>query len=168
MSGYFDMDNNTVIKAIRDGEEMLNLYERALNTIKMYLCVKRGAGNAHIASSIINEILNDDVFRGDGVEKFRIENHNFIISEAKKTLNDDEFLRSFIGSTLWVKWLEDKAFQRNKNVSLLESGWAFKVYSNVYPMPTLKEYQKQVIKFEDLLKYKLGEYLNNKNITKND
>jgi len=148
-----------IFKAKRDADKMFKLYERALNTANKYLPIKLGPGNAQIASAMLNEILSEDVFRGNGVELFRSENRQLIEEKARKVMKDDLTLREVMAKTLWVKWLLDKAFNRIASVATLENGWAYQIYSSEYPMPTLEEYESIVTNFEKKMEFELGKYL---------
>ncbi len=143
----------------RDGDRMLKLYERALNSANRYLPVMLGPGSAMIASAMLNEILCDDVLKGNGVEEFRVENRNIVEKKAKDVLKNDPLLRELMIHTLWVKWILDKAFNRDSAVTALEGGWAFKTYSSQYPPMPLREYQGLVTNFEEQTALELGKYL---------
>jgi hypothetical protein len=108
---------------------------------------------------MLNEILSEDVFRGNGVELFRSENRQLIEEKARKVMKDDLTLREVMAKTLWVKWLLDKAFNRIASVATLENGWAYQIYSSEYPMPTLEEYESIVTNFEKKMEFELGKYL---------
>ncbi len=146
-------------KAIRDGDKMFKLYERTLNTANKYLPIKLGPGNALIASCMLNEILSEDVFRGNGGEQFRSENRQTIQQKAQSIMREDATLREVMVKTLWVKWLLDKVHNRMVSVSALENSWAYQIYSSKYFMPTLKEYEIIVTSFEKKTAYELGKYL---------
>jgi hypothetical protein len=145
--------------AKRDGDKMFKLYERALNTANKYLPIKLGPGNAKLASAMLNDILSDDVFRGNGVETFRAENRQSVKQKVQNLLVEDPMLREVMAKTLWVKWLLDKAFNRTPSVTTLENSWAYQTYSSDYAMPTLKEYETLVETFERRMEYELGKYL---------
>lgn len=147
------------LKSKRDGDKILKLYERALNTANKYLPIKLGPGNAKIASAMLNEILSEDVLRGNGVELFRSENKQLIEQRARQVMTEDLTLREVMGKTLWVKWLLDKSFNRTASVATLENGWAYQIYSREYPMPTLEEYESIVTDFEKKAVSELGKYL---------
>jgi len=149
----------SLIRAKRDGDKMFKLYEQALETASKYLPIKLGPGNAKLASAILNEILSEDTFGGNGVESFRAENSDSVRQKAQTFMEQDSLLRELMAKTLWVKWLLDKAFNRTASVATLENGWAFRNYSSDYPMPTLKEYKTLVAKFQRSMEFELGKYI---------
>jgi hypothetical protein len=114
------------------------------------LPVKLGPGNAKLASAILNEILCDDTFKGNGVEEFHSGNRQLIEQQARDVLSNDPALRRLMIHTLWLKWGLDKSYGHSAAIQALENGWAFKEYSSNYPLLTLPEYEKLVADFEKL------------------
>lgn len=136
------------LKAVKDGDRLLKVYERALNAANKYIPIKLGPGNAKLASAMLNEILCGHVFKGNGVEEFLTENTRSVRAAAQDILKADPLLRQLMAHTLWVKWGLDKAFNRNKALVCLEKGWAFQTYSSEYPLLALPEYEMLVAAFE--------------------
>jgi len=147
------------LRAARDGDKMLKIYQRALNSANQYLPIKLGPGNAKVASAMLNEILNDDVFQENGVNEFRAQNKQQIAQKAKSVLEQDPLLRQLMIHTLWVKWLLDKAINRNFVVLAHENGWAFELYSAQYSLLPIKDYDVLVTEFENQTMQALGNYL---------
>jgi hypothetical protein len=146
-------------KAVRDGDKLFKLCERALTTANRYIPIKMGPGNAKLASAMLNEMLGSNVFKGNGVEEFLAENTLFVRAEAQKILKADPLLLQLMGHTLWVKWGLDKAFGRDDLALSLENGWAFKTYSSAYPLLSLSDYETLVTNFEKQTVLELGRYL---------
>jgi hypothetical protein len=136
------------LKAVKDGDRLLKVYERALNAANKYILIKLGPGNAKLASAMLNEILCGHVFKGNGVEEFLTENTRSVRAAAQDILKADPLLRQLMAHTLWVKWGLDKAFNRNEALVCLEKGWAFQTYSSEYPLLALPEYEMLVAAFE--------------------
>jgi hypothetical protein len=136
------------LKAVKDGDRLLKVYERALNAANKYIPIKLGPGNAKLASAMLNEILCGHVFKGNGVEEFLTENTRSVRAAAQDILKADPLLRQLMAHTLWVKWGLDKAFNRNEALVCLEKGWAFQTYSSEYPLLALPEYEMLVAAFE--------------------
>jgi hypothetical protein len=136
------------LKAVKDGDRLLKVYERALNAANQYIPIKLGPGNAKLASAMLNEILCGHVFKGNGVEEFLTENTRSVRAAAQDILKADPLLRQLMAHTLWVKWGLDKAFNRNEALACLEKGWAFQTYSSEYPLLALPEYEMLVAAFE--------------------
>jgi hypothetical protein len=136
------------LKAVKDGDRLLKVYERALNAANKYILIKLGPGNAKLASAMLNEILCGHVFKGNGVEEFLTENTRSVRAAAQDILKADPLLRQLMAHTLWVKWGLDKAFNRNEALACLEKGWAFQTYSSEYPLLALPEYEMLVAAFE--------------------
>ena len=147
------------LKAVRDGDKLLKVYERALNAANKYIPIKLGPGNAKLASAMLNEILCGNVFKGNGVEEFLAENTCSVRAAAQDILKADPLLRQLMTHTLWVKWGLDKAFNRDEAVACLEKGWAFQTYSSEYPLPTLPEYGILVASFERQTILELENYI---------
>lgn len=147
------------LKAVREGDKLMKLYERALNTANKYIPIKLGPGNAKLASAMLNEILCANVFRGNGVEEFLAENQHSIRAAAQDMLRADKPLQQIMAHTLWVKWGIDKAYGRNQVVESLENGWAFQTYSSEYPLLPLPEYETLVTHFEKQTVMELEKYI---------
>lgn len=110
-----------LLKAKRAGDKMFKLYEQALETANKYLPIKLGPGNDRLSSAMLNEILSENVFRGNGVESFRAENSESIKLKIQTLVEQDLTLREVMAKTLWVKWLLDKAYNRTISVTTLEN-----------------------------------------------
>jgi hypothetical protein len=147
------------IKAIKDGGKIMKCYERALNAANKYIPIKLGPGNARLASAMLNEILCDNTFKGNGVEEFLAENTHAVRDAAQAILEEDPLLRKIIGHSLWVKWGLDKAFNRHDAITSLESGWAFQTYSEEYPLLSVSAYETLVDNFEKQTALELGRYI---------
>ena len=90
---------------------------------------------------------------------FRSQNRQMVEQKAKQIMKDDPIIRELMAHTLWVKWILDKAYGRNTEVSELEKGWAFSFYSTSYPLLSIKDYETLVAKFEDHTTNELEKYL---------
>ncbi len=147
------------LKAVKEGDKLLKVYERALNAANKYIPIKLGPGNAKLASAMLNEILCGNVFKGNGVEELLAENTGSVRAAAQDILKADPLLRQLMAHTLWVKWGLDKAFGRNEAVAALENGWAFQTYSSEYPLLPLPEYEILVSRFESKTVLELERYI---------
>jgi hypothetical protein len=147
------------LKAVKDGDRLLKVYERALSAANKYIPIKLGPGNAKLASAMLNEILCGNVFKGNGVEELLAENAGFVRAAAQDILKADPLLRQLMAHTLWVKWGLDKAFNRNEALVCLEKGWAFQTYSSEYPLLTLPGYEMLVAAFEKQTTLELENYI---------
>jgi hypothetical protein len=147
------------LKAARNGDKLLKVYERALNAANKYIPIKLGPGNAKLASAMLNDMLCGNVFKGNGVEQFLAENAPSVRTTARDILRADPLLRQLMGHTLWVKWMLDKAFNQNEAITRLEKGWAFQTYSSQYALLTLPEYEILVGSFEKQTMRELEMYI---------
>jgi hypothetical protein len=147
-------------KMHREGQKQIDLYDRALNAMKMYLPVTLGTGKAQLASAMVNEILRENVIKGDGVEEFGRTNQPLVEEKARHVMQEDSEFRSIVVPTLWAKWLLDRAFERSPQVlNDLENGWAFREYGTGKGPLLLAEYEAVIRSFEEHLKYSLGKWL---------
>ncbi len=134
-----------LFRTTRGGDEMMKLYENALNTANSYAPYLFGPGSGVFASAVLNEVLAEGLFSGNGVEELRTNNPEEVRAAAKEMMDTAPVMRELIVQTLWVKWLADRAHNRTAAIQTLESSWAFLEYASDRGVPTLKEFEQQIL-----------------------
>jgi hypothetical protein len=127
---------------------MMELYERGLNAAHAYAPYLFGPGSGPFASAVLNEVLGEDLFRGGGVEELRAGDPDRVQAAAREMMLNAPIMRELLAETLWLKWAADRAYNRTSAIQCLESSWAFREYASERGLPSLEEYEKQILLVE--------------------
>ncbi len=148
-----------MFRHFREGNRMMKLYERGLNAANTYAPYLFGPGSGSFASAVLNEVLAEDLFRGNGVEELRARDPDQVRAAAREMMLNAPTIRELLAQTLWLKWGADRAYSRTAAIQSLESSWAFREYASKRGLPSLEEYEKQVLLVEQETKRERAELI---------